>query len=106
MNIAIKEPSCGLCDESLFYHGDGVGKNQLEYMSSGFNVDSECQGIFGVQRLQWVKSIIVFRIKGNPVAELYPISEPKGKNVVWIRIDPNGIVVDICRTELNGNPRG
>src|SRR5688572_11701678 len=105
MNVAIEKVAGGLCYETFFNHGAGVGEVQLKNVASGFDVEAKRDRVLHGAVFGPVKLIIVFSVKGNTFVELNASARSKGNNAMGILALSNKITVNVCWCHLKGECR-
>ena len=82
MNIATKKVAGRFCEEGLFSNPLSVGKNQLEYVTTSFNIKTNGQWVAGIGKFVVAQVVVVFYIEAGALGELKAITRTEGYNIV------------------------
>ena len=82
MEITLGKITIGLCDKCPLRESTRVGDHDLEYVSSGFNVNAYTKRVVIRIVLRHIQTIIIFACERNAFRDLVTPAKPDSKLVV------------------------
>ena len=76
MDIPFQEVTGGFGDKALLDDGSTVGEVQLKYVSSGFNINTNCYRIESWVVLRHIYLVILFAVARHPGGQFDSPSHP------------------------------